>query len=136
MADNLKIKVSGLRGSQRKLAKLRAAVKNETRDEMAARVKDVETEAKRIAPRKTANLQRTISSEVEDKRAGPIGLVGVDTVYAPRLEDPTKGLRHRSRGGFLGKPTPFLLPALTRNARAIVSGITKAVRTAVRKGAA
>ena len=136
MADDLKIKVKGLRGSQRKLAKLRAAVKNETRDEMAARVKDVEKEAKRIVPRKSATTQRTIVSEVEDKRAGPIGLIGVNAVQAPALEDPKKGLKHRSRGGFLGKPTLFLLPALTRNARAIVSGITKAVRTAVRKGAA
>ena len=131
----LRIRAKGIRVAARKMKKVSAAINNETTDEMKVRIKDVEKEAKRIVPRKTANTQRTIASEVEeDAKKGPIGLVGANSPQSPRLEDPKKGLKHATRTGFIGRPTPFMLPALKRNQRAISAGIGKAVVRGARKG--
>ena len=136
MADKFSARVTGLQGSRRKLRALVAAVKIENRDEMAVQVKNVEREAKRIVPRKDATLIRTINSEVEISiRKGVIGLVGANTKYAERLEDPDNDLRHRSRKGFVGRRTPYLMPALTRNFRKISQGVANATKRAVRRTA-
>ena len=133
MADRISVKIRGLRATIKKLSALRRSVNTNTAEAMKIIVLDVEADAKRIVPRKTANLQRTITSEVEERaRQGPIGLVGANTVYARRLEDPSKGLKHRSRKSFIGRPTPYLIPALTRNFRKIVKGISKAVKNSMR----
>ena len=132
MADGVTIKIKGIRTVMKKLSRLRAAVNEETADEMDGRVKDIEADVKRIIPRKTADLQRTAASEVERRAVqGPIGLVGVNKVYAKPLEDPSKGIKHRSRKGFIGKPTPFLIPALTKNLTKILSGLKKALKKAI-----
>lgn len=134
MADRLIIRVKGIKTARRKLASLSANLREESADDMAIRVKDVEREAKRIAPRDTGNLLRTISSEVEVLATKIQGLVGVNVKYALPLEVPeTRDPRHRSRKGFIGRKTAFLLPALARNTSAIVSGIKKAVKRAVNK---
>lgn len=134
MADRLRINIKGLKAARKKLGALARNLQAESLEDMGIRVKDVEREAKRIVPRDTANLLRTISSEVE-VRAGRIqGLVGANTKYALPLEVPeSRDPRHRSRKGFLGRKTAFLLPALTKNLRAIVKGQEKAVKRAVRK---
>ena len=133
MADGITIKIKGIKTVRNKLARLRVAVNQETADEMEGLVKDVEADAKRIVPLKKANLQRTITSEVERrKRQGPIGVVGANTVYAGRLEDPSKGLKHATRKGFIGKPTPYLIPALSRNLTKILNGLKKALKKAIR----
>ena len=134
MADKFTIKITGIRGARRKLAALAANLQEESADDMAIRVKDIEREAKRIVPKDTANLQRTITSEVEIKVGKIQGLVGANTKYALPLEAPKgRDPRHRSRKGFIGRMTAFLLPALTRLLRAIVKGQEKAVKRAVRK---
>lgn len=135
MAGRLDIKVRGLKAARGSIRKLEAEVRDNLGDEIEVLVKKVEGEAKRIVPRKTANLQRTIASEVEEKKGAVIGLVGANTIYAERLEDPKSGLRHASRSGFVGKPTPYLIPALSRNLKRIVAGISKGIRRATKKAA-
>lgn len=135
MAGRLDIKVRGLKAARGSIRKLGAEVMDQLGDELEVLVKKVEGDAKRIVPRKTANLERTITSEVEEKKGSIIGLVGANTIYAKRLEDPKSGLRHASRSGFIGKPTPYLLPALTKNLKRIVSGVSKGIRRATKKAA-
>ena len=134
MADKFTAKIKGLRTSQKKLLGLAASVTAETKDEMDIIVKDIEREGKRVVPRKSANLQRTINSEVEvSVFKGVIGLVGANTVYAEPLENPKNKTKHRTRKGFVGKPTPYLLPSLKKNFRKIVSGISRGVKKGVKK---
>ena len=132
MADGITIKIKGIRALRKNLSRLRKSVNDETAKELEELVTDVEATAKRIVPRKTANLQRTITSEVEERaRQGPIGVVGANTVYAKRLEDVRSGTKHRSRKGFIGRPTPYLIPALQSNLSKILKGIRKAIKLAI-----
>ena len=133
MADKFSARITGIRATRGKMAFLRQAVIVENVAEMQITVKRIEAEAKRIAPRKTADLLRTINSEVESSDRRVTGLVGANKKYAPKLEDPDNDLKHRTRKGFLGKPTPFLVPALQRNFSKISSGVAKAVKRAVRR---
>ena len=134
MADRLIIRAKGIKAAQKKMGALKRNLQDEVFQDLSIRVKDVEREAKRIAPRDTGNLLRTISSEVEVLATKIQGLVGVNVKYALPLEVPeTRDPRHRSRKGFIGRKTAFLLPALARNTSAIVSGIKKAVKRAVNK---
>lgn len=129
MARAFTATITGIRATKRKLSSVSDAVQIENARAMDIMVKRIEADAKRLVPRKTANLQRTITSEVEfSTRGGVIGLVGANTKYAKRLEDPKKGLRHRTRRGFIGKPTPYLIPALNKNFGPITRAIVGAVK--------
>ena len=134
MADRLIIRVKWIKAAQKKMGALKRNLQDEVFQDLSIQVKQVEREAKRIAPRDTGNLLRTISSEVEVLATKIQGLVGVNVKYALPLEVPeSRDPRHRSRKGFIGRKTAFLLPALARNTSAIVSGIKKAVKRAVNK---
>ena len=134
MADRLSIRVKGIKAARKKMGDLKRNLQDEVFQDLSIQVKQVEREAKRIAPRDTGNLLRTISSEVEVLATKIQGLVGVNVKYALPLEVPeSRDPRHRSRKGFIGRKTAFLLPALARNTSAIVSGIKKAVKRAVNK---
>lgn len=133
MADKFSASITGLRAARGKMALLGGLVLAENADEMEITVKRVEAETKRTVPRKTADLLRTVNSEVERTKTKVTGLVGMNKVYAKRLEDPDLDLRHRSRKGFIGKRTPALLPALQRDFTKITSSVAKATKRAVRK---
>lgn len=132
MADGITIKIKGIRALRKNLSRLRKSVNDETAKELEELVIDVEADAKRIVPRDKSTLIRTIASEVEKRaRQGPIGVVGANTVYAKRLEDPSKRLKHATRKGFIGRPTPYLIPALQKNLSKILKGIRKAIKLAI-----
>ena len=136
MPGRISVTVRGLKTTRKKFKQLRDEVRKNSIDALDRIVKKVEADAKRIVPRDTANLQRTINSEVEVRPRSIIGLVGANTKYAKRLEDPKKGLKHQSRRSLRGKPTPYLVPALTKNFNTIVRGISFAVKTGVKRAAA
>ena len=134
MARALTVKVTGIKTTQKRFKRLVDAVQSETAREMDTLVKDIEGDAKRIAAKKKGFHQRSINSEVEvGTRSGVIGIVGANQKYSKRLEDPDAGLKHRSRQGFIGKPTPSLLPALAKNHVRIVKGISRGVKRAIKK---
>ena len=133
MPGRISIKVRGIKTTRKKFKQLRDSVRQNSIDALDRIVKRIEADAKRIVPRDTANLQRTINSEVEVRPRSIAGLVGANTKYAKRLEDPKKGLKHQSRRSLRGKPTPFLVPALEKNFNRINSEIAKGVKTAVRR---
>lgn len=133
MPGRISVKVKGIKTTRKKFKQLRDAVRQNSVDALDRIVKRVEGDAKRIAPQDTSTLLRTIASEVEVLPRSIAGLVGVNVKYAKRLEDPDKGLKHRSRKGFIGKPTPFLVPALEKNFNRINAELSKGIKTAVRR---
>ena len=134
MADKFSARITGIKATNGKMAFLRKAVIVENVAEMQVIVKRIEAEAKRIVPKsKVAQLIKTVNSEVESTNRKVTGLIGANKTYAPKLEDPKSNLKHASRKGFIGKPTPFLVPALQRNFSKISSGVAKAVKRAVRR---
>ena len=133
MPGKISIKVTGIKTTRKKFKQLRDSVRQNSIDALEGIVKRIEADAKRIVPRDTANLQRTINSEVEVRPRSIAGLVGANTKYAKRLEDPKKGFKHQSRRSLRGKPTPYLVPALEKNFNRINSEISKGVKTAVRR---
>lgn len=135
MARALQVKVVGLKTAIKKVSRLRSLVKSEIIDEMEIMVKVVERDAKRRAAKDKGFHQRSINSEVEITKLQIIGLVGANQKYSKRLEDPDEDLKHRSRKGFIGKPTPSLLPALEKNQKRIVRVIARAVKKAMKMGA-
>ena len=134
MARTLQVKVVGLKTARNKVSRLRSLVKSEIIDEMEIMVKVVERDAKRRAAKDKGFHQRSINSEVEITKFQIIGLVGANQKYSKRLEDPDEDLKHRSRKGFIGKPTPSLLPALERNHKRIVRVNARAVKKAMKMG--
>lgn len=137
MADRVKVKVRGLRETQRNM---RALSRNTARRvEMAVEdsADQVVSTASRLVPVKTSRLLRTINQQ---RTAAPRGtirhVVGADTEYARFLEDPEGNRKHRSRKGRIGKPTPFLFPAVQLNFKNIERNVTKAVRAAIRESRA
>lgn len=135
MADKFSARITGLRAARGKMSLLGSLVISENADEMEITVKRIEAETKRTVARKTADLLRTVNSEVEKSKTRVIGLVGMNKVYAKRLEDTDLDLRHRSRKGFIGKRTPALLPALRRDFTKISASVAKATKRAVRRAA-
>ena len=133
MPGRISVKIRGIKTTRKKFKQLRDAVRQNSIDALDSIVKRIEADAKRIAPKKIGDLQRAINSEVEVRPASLAGLVGVNIKYAPRLEDPKKGLKHRSRRSLRGKPTPFLVPSLEKNFNRINSELAKGVKSAVRR---
>lgn len=133
MPGKISVKVRGIKTTRKKFKQLRDSVRQNSIDALDGIVKRIEADAKRIVPRDTANLQRTINSEVEVRPRSIAGLVGANTKYAKRLEDPKKDLKHQSRRALRGKPTPFLLPSLEKNFKRVVDGISSGVKEAVRR---
>ena len=133
MPGKISVKVTGIKTTRKKFKQLRDSVRQNSIDALDKIVKRIEADAKRIVPRDTANLQRTINSEVEVRPRSIAGLVGANTKYAKRLEDPKKGLKHQSRRALRGKPTPYLLPSLEKNFKRVVDGISLGVKEAVRR---
>ena len=133
MPGRISVKVIGIKTTRKKFKQLRDAVRQNSIDALDGIVKRIEADAKRIVPRDTANLQRTINSEVEVRPRSIAGLVGANTKYAKRLENPKKGLKHQSRRALRGKPTPYLLPSLEKNFKRVIDGISRGVKEAVRK---
>ncbi len=135
MADKFSARIIGLQATRGKMSLLGSLVLSENVDEMKVTVKRIEAETKRTIARKTADLLRTVTSEVETSKTKVTGLVGMNKVYAKPLEDPETTLKHRSRKGFIGKPTPSLLPALRRDFSRTSAGVAKATKRAVRRAA-
>ena len=135
MADKFSARIVGLRAARGKMSLLGSLVLSENVDEMKITVKRIEAETKRTVARKTADLLRTVNSEVETTKMKVIGLVGMNKTYAKPLEDPKTKKKHRSRKGFIGKPTPSLLPALNKDFSRISNSVAKATKRAVRKAA-
>ncbi len=133
MPGKISIKVTGIKTTRKKFKQLRDSVRQNSIDALEGIVKRIEADAKRIVPRDTANLQRTINSEVEVRPRSIAGLVGANTKYAKRLEDPKKKLKHQSRRALRGKPTPYLLPSLEKNFKRVIDGISLGVKEAVRR---
>lgn len=133
MAKILTIKVRGIKITRKLIKALEKNVRIDTADEMKIVILNIEGDTKRRAARKEGFHQRSINSEVEIEKKQVIGLVGANQKYSPRLEDPDKGLKHRSRKGFIGKPTLALLPALAKHHGRIVKGVSRGVKKAIKR---
>lgn len=106
----------------------------------------VERTAKEFCPRKTGNLKRSITHEVDVSGRDIVGVVGTNTEYAPYVEFGTGKFAAEGNGrktpwaytdeatGELiwtagQKPQPFLHPALDAHRDEIRKELGKAVRT-------
>lgn len=134
MADVITTRITGLTKTLSKFGRIPKILLDELEEEFGVLVLRIEAKAKSLVPRKSGNLFRTIASEVERDLFNVKGLVGANTVYAKRQELDTT-FRHRSRKGFIGKPTPYLFPALKANLIRVNRGIINAVRKAAKRGA-
>ncbi len=130
MAFGLKVRIRGSRKLARKLRLLVFAGDDIIERGVVRALLIVEAEARRRVPKKSGRLERTGRSAITERKPGLIrGSLGFNTKYAARLE--LEALRHRSKPGFVGKPTPYIMPALLSKKSDIVIEIARATREAI-----